>query len=93
MHCSKRDSALQKQRTFFFRAATDLSCLNSFILKLLDEKGKIRHLHELLPSLPKVTSWTLRSEFALLDFSTLAQLDEQSWRSSGRVGRERAALP
>lgn len=49
----KKDSALQKQRTFFFRAATDVSFLNSLILKLLDEKGKVRHLHELLSSLPK----------------------------------------
>lgn len=39
--------------TFFFRAATGWLFLNSLILKLLDEKGKVRHLHALLPSLPQ----------------------------------------
>lgn len=36
-----------------FLQGCNRSFLNSLILKLLDEKGKVRHLHELLSSLPK----------------------------------------
>lgn len=53
-----KDSALRKQRGLFFLFSSGLRqifffFLNSLILKLLDEKGKSKTLHELLPSLPK----------------------------------------
>lgn len=48
----KKDSVLRKQY-LFLQGCDRFSFLNSLILKLLDEKGKVRHFHELLSSLPK----------------------------------------
>lgn len=75
----KKDSVLRKQIPFFFRAATDyfFFSLNSLILKLLDEKGKVRHFHELLSSLPKnglTDAWERVCN--LLYFITFGHLDE-----------------
>lgn len=48
----KKDSIFQKQIPFS-SGLRQIFFLNSLILKLLDEKGKVRHFHKLLSSLPK----------------------------------------
>lgn len=52
-HAFKKRTPFFGNKYLFLQGCDRFFFLNSLILKLLDEKGKVRHFHKLLSSLPK----------------------------------------